>query len=132
MIDRDMLSHSEDDMANIIEHCKHADKPYHCFIANPCFEFWLLLHLSDVKTEYADQLEMIHDNPKISNKHTFVSYEVSKKAGHGKKGIKFKDNYLPYIPLAIARAKQFALSEVDLTNSIGCNLWILIEEMQNC
>ena len=131
MIDRDKQSHSEEDMAEIIKYCKLEDKQYHCYIANPCFEFWLLLHLSDVKTEYANQLDQISANPKISNHHTFVSYEVSKKAHHSKGKINFKNNYLPFISLAIARAKQFASSETDLISDIGCNLWKLIEEMQN-
>lgn len=130
MMDRDMLTHSEQDMKDIIEHCRNAEHPYHCFIANPCFEFWLLLHLSDVQTEYADRLALIHDNPKVSAHHTFVSREVSQKAHHGKSNIKFKYNYLPHVQDAVSRAKAFASTEDELINNIGCNVWKLIESMQ--
>ena len=130
MIDRDMLTHSEQDMKDSIEHCRNAEHPYHCFIANPCFEFWLLLHLSDVQTEYADRLALIHDNLKVSAHHTFVSREVSQKAHHGKSNIKFKYNYLPHVQDAVSRAKAFASTEDELINNIGCNVWKLIESMQ--
>ncbi len=132
MIDRDKQSHSEKDMRRIITHCSNAEHPYRCFIANPCFEFWLLLHLSNIKEEYADRLEDIKENHKISSNHTYVSNEVSVKAHHGKSGIKFKQNYLPHVLEAVERAKLFASSEDDLVNSIGCNLWKLIEDMRNC
>lgn len=128
MIDRDAHCHSAQCMKDIVDHCRK--KNYHCYIANPCFEFWLLLHLSDVKTEYADKLTEIKANKKVSNKHTFVSNEVSKKAHHCKSNLRFKDIYLPNIPKAIERAKQFKSDEYDLIDHIGCNVWKLIEAMK--
>lgn len=47
LIDRDAQTHSELNMIECIKHCKQNN--YSCYIVNPCFEFWLLLHLSDVK-----------------------------------------------------------------------------------
>ena len=57
LIDRDKEAHSEADMLELMEYCK--EKQYKCYVANPCFEFWLLLHLSDVEKEYADEIEKI-------------------------------------------------------------------------
>ena len=71
------------------------------------------------------------ENKKISVHHTFVSGEVSKKAHHGKKGIHFKENYLPNVDMAIQRAKCFANSEEELVRDIGCNLWQLFEKMKS-
>ena len=129
LIDRDKEAHSEADMLELMEYCK--EKQYNCYVANPCFEFWLLLHLSDVEKEYADEIEKIRENKKISDHHTFVSGEVSKKAHHGKKGIHFKENYLPNVDMAIQRAKCFANSEEELVRDIGCNLWQLFEKMKS-
>lgn len=129
LIDRDMQTHSEVNMIECIDYCKK--KGYHCYIANPCFEFWLLLHLSDVKKEYNDRLLEIKENKKVSDKHTFVSKEVSEKAHHGKCGINFRKNYMPYIDIAISRAKEFASDEDELLNNIGCNVWKLVEAMKN-
>lgn len=129
LIDRDMHSHSEDSMLECIEHCRKNN--YACYIVNPCFEFWLLLHLSDVKTEYAEKLDKIKENETLSDAHTYVSKEVSSKAHHGKSGIGFRKNYMPYVDTAISRAKEFVSEEVELINNIGCNVWKLLENMKN-
>lgn len=129
LIDRDTQTHSELNMLECIRYCK--EKNYSCYIANPCFEFWLLLHLSDVNKEYSDKLLDIKENKKVSDSHTFVSKEVSLKAHHGKSGINFRKNYMPYIDIAIARAKEFASDEFELVNNIGCNIWKLLEAMKN-
>lgn len=128
LIDRDMQTHAETDMADCIAYCK--ENGYGCYIANPCFEFWLLLHLVDVRDEYCEQLDEIKQNKKVSAHHTFVSKEVSRLAHHGKSGIRFETLYMPNIDRAILQAKQFASAEEDLVHNIGCNLWKLIEELK--
>lgn len=129
LIDRDAKCHSISNMTTCIEHCYQ--NGYRCFIANPCFEFWLLLHLSDVKTEYSDHFEDIRENAKVSYQHTYVSKEVSLKAHHNKSNINFVENYLPNVSKAIDRAKDFAVSSEDLIENIGCNLCQLLEEMRS-
>ena len=42
-------------------------------------------------------LDKIRENRKVSKTHTFVSKELSLRVHHGKKGISFKENYLPHI-----------------------------------
>ena len=37
--------------------------------------------------------DLIKENKKISNAHTYVSAELSKIAGHGKSKIRFKENF---------------------------------------
>lgn len=128
LIDRDTKSHSETNMNECISHCK--TNGYTCYVTNPCFEFWLLLHFSNVIEEYADKLEAIKDNDMLSDKHTFVSNEVSMKAHHGKKGIGFKTKYLPRIDDAISHAKEFPSDVDELVDKIGCNIWKLIEKMR--
>lgn len=128
LIDRDILTHSESNMFECIKHCR--DNGYKCYIANPCFEFWLLMHLADIETEFGDQLEKIKENKKVSEQHTFVSKEVSDRAHHGKSGINFSGKYMPYINKAVIQAKKFPDDEIELVNSIGCNLWRLIEELK--
>ena len=90
LIDRDMQTHSESNMLECIKYCR--DK---CYIANPCSEFWLLMHLADIEVEFGDQLDKIKENKKVSEQHTFVSKEVSDRAHHGKSGINFARKYLP-------------------------------------
>lgn len=129
LIDRDMQTHSESNMSECIKHCR--DNGYKCYIANPCFEFWLLMHLADIEAEFGDQLDKIKENKKVSEQHTFVSREVSNRAHHGKSGINFARRYLPYMDKAVIQAKKFPDDEYELVESIGCNLWRLIEELKN-
>lgn len=128
LIDRDSQNHTESNMQECISYCKQNN--YNCYISNPCFEFWLLLHFSNVIEEYADKLETIRKNDKVSASHTFVSNEVSIKAHHGKKGIGFPTKYLPKIDDAIAHAKAFPSDADELVDNIGCNIWKLIEKMR--
>ena len=128
LIDRDMQTHSKDNMIDFIKHCK--DKGYKCYIANPCFEFWLLMHLADIDEEFGKHLEDIKQNPKISKQHTFVSKAVSERGHHGKSGIRFATQYMPKINHAIEEAKKYASNEEELIDNIGCNLWKLMEELK--
>uniref|UniRef100_N2A5J9 RloB-like protein n=1 Tax=Eubacterium plexicaudatum ASF492 TaxID=1235802 RepID=N2A5J9_9FIRM len=129
LIDRNMQTHSESNMSECIKYCR--DNGYKCYIANPCFEFWLLMHLADIEAEFGDQLDKIKENKKVSEQHTFVSREVSNRAHHGKSGINFARRYLPYMDKAVIQAKKFPDDEYELVDSIGCNLWRLIEELKN-
>jgi hypothetical protein len=107
------------------------EKKYRLYLTNPCFEFWLLLHLCDVKVEYANKLAELLENKVISNRHTFVSNEVSLRAHHAKNigAGKFKSEYLPNIPLAIERSKDFATELEDILDNLGTNLAELLIEL---
>ncbi len=99
MIDRDIYTHSETNMLECIKHCQV--NGYQCYIANPCFEFWLLMHLADILGEFGKSLDNIKENKKVSDKHIFVSKAVSDRAHHGKSGIRFAAQYMPNIDYAI-------------------------------
>ena len=121
VIDRDGGSHTVEQMNSVIEKCRK--KNYLCYITNPCFEFWLLLHISDVKTEFAEQLNDILENKVDTQGNSFVSNLLYDKTGH-RKSIQcktFETYYLPNIDAAIERAKFFA-SEEELVDKIGSNL----------
>lgn len=99
-----------------------------CYITNPCIEFWQLLHVSDVASEYSESLEDILRNKLDEKKNSFVSNLLYEKTGQ-RKAIQvktFEKFYLPNIDLAIERAKGFAPSD-QLLEKIGSNLWELIE-----
>lgn len=123
VLDRDCGSHSRQLMLNCVDKCTQSG--YKCYITNPCFEFWLLLHLCDVKSEFSDQdLNDLYSNNKISSHHTKVSYEVSKRACHRKtiSSKKFNEFYYPNIPQAIKNAKAFTSTFPDLLDKLGTNV----------
>ena len=123
VLDRDCGNHSQELMEQCVALC--SSKGYNCYVTNPCFEFWLLLHLCDVKSEFTDleQVELLQ-NAKISKSNTKTSFEVSKRAHHGKSigAGAFIKHYFPNISHALARSKQFANDYPDLYNKLGTNL----------
>ena len=126
VIDRDCGSHSAKQMKSVVEKCN--EKNYLCYITNPCIEFWQLLHVSDVASEYAELLEDILRNETDEKKHTFVSNLLYEKTGESKaiQVKSFEKYYLPNVDLAIGRARGFAQSD-QLLEKIGSNLGELIE-----
>lgn len=126
VIDRDCGCHSVEQMNSVVKKCK--EKGYLCYITNPCIEFWQLLHVSDVASEYSESLEDILRNESDNNHNSFVSNLLYEKTGQRKaiQAKTFENYYLPNIDLAIERAKGFAPSE-QLIDKLGTNLWELIE-----
>ena len=126
VIDRDCGSHSIEQMNRVLGKCMK--KNYLCYITNPCMEFWQLLHVSDVATEYAESLEDILRNELDKKKNSFVSNLLYVKTGQRKaiQAKTFEQFYLPNIDLAVERAKGFAPSD-QLLEKLGSNLWELIE-----
>lgn len=130
VLDRDCDSHSRQQLEECIKHCR--EKGFGFYLSNPCFEFWLLLHLCDVMEEFDEgQQQQLLENPKVSYQHTMVSREVSERAHH-KKTIKaghFRNKYLPNIRTAIRRSKDFATQLPELMDNLGTNIPDLLEEI---
>lgn len=129
VIDRDYKSHSVEQMKDIVQQCN--DKGYMCFVTNPLFEFWLLMHLIDIKKIYGEDLSDFLTNNSVSNQHTYTSEKVSEIAGHAKsiRESTFVKYYLPNIDHAIYQAKtEFSTNLFELigkTDSIDAKKGVL-------
>ena len=122
VIDRDAGNHSPENMARIFDECD--EKGYRCFLTNPRFEFWLLLHVAGVKSEYPDELEKMLDfNDETVDKH------LLEKTGGGKKIQRktFDTYFLPNIDTAIERANGLCTSRNELLDQLGSTLGELFE-----
>lgn len=122
VIDRDAGNHSPENMARIFDECD--EKGYRCFLTNPRFEFWLLLHVADVKSEYPDELEKMLDfNDETVDKH------LLEKTGGGKKIQRkiFDTYFLPNIDTEIERANGLCTSRNELLDQLGSTLGELFE-----
>lgn len=122
VIDRDAGNHSPENMERIFDECD--EKGYRCFLTNPRFEFWLLLHVADVKSEYPDELEKMLDfNDETVDKH------LLEKTGGGKKIQRktFDTYFLPNIDTAIERANGLCTSRNELLDQLGSTLGELFE-----
>ena len=105
------------------------------YLSNPCFEFWLLLHLCDIKNQYAleqlkEWLQNADGSENVQGSHQ-IEVEVSAIAHHKKRisqGI-FDSKYWPNISVAIERSKEFAIDLPDLMDNLGTNLSDLLLEI---
>lgn len=118
VLDRDYKSHTVLQMQKIVKECNY--KQYKVYITTPLFEFWLLLHLVDIKSLSEEELKCIKINNGVSEKHTYTSKRVSDIAGHSKSisDKVFKEFYLPKIDYAIKQAKAL---NVNINELIGDN-----------
>lgn len=131
VIDRDAHNTSEQQLRDIYSHCKQEN--IHCYITNPCFEFWLLLHLSDVEHDYKGKEAQLLENRKgPTGKRTFVGGEVHRLAQHDKHIPEhtFAEHYLPNVDVALARLAAFATEKEDLLTKLGSNLAELFETLR--
>lgn len=127
VLDRDMESHTLESLERILQ--KSRDRGYICCLTNPCFEFWLLLHLVDVKALVGSaELSRLRDNKKISRMHTYVSRKVSEIAGHAKRisARSFDVHYWQSLEKALLAARAFATKNEDILCQVGTSLPDLI------
>lgn len=128
ILDRDCKSHTSEQIKQVFERCD--EKGYRCFFTNPCIEFWLLLHVADVKKEYSDELDMIRKNPVDAQKNTYVSNLLHDKIGIRKKiqEKSFKKYFLPNIDNAIKQVNDdFCINRDGLLDELGSNMGELFE-----
>lgn len=114
VLDRDAANHSPQSLSSLFQQCD--EKGYQCFMTTPRFEFWLLLHVSDVATEYADELsKMLDPSDKSVNIHLLEKTGINKKI-HQKT---FEQYFLPNIDNAIERTSSFCTQRDDLLNQLA-------------
>lgn len=130
VLDRDCGAHTEDAVGALLLKCKQ--EKIICCLTNPCFEFWLLLHLVD-KGELLkpEELERIKENARSSQKHTYVSKKVSDLAKHAKRipSTTFDTYYWERLPYAMEAAQAFATKNEDLIERVGTTLPDLIDKL---
>ena len=125
IIDRDKGSFKQSQYNEVVTICK--ENNHNLGISNPCFEFWLLLHLSNCK-EY--DIEDIGINRKVSKSKRFLERKLADKlnGSYNKSNIKFeqfKDN----INTAIENEKLYELDIKKLESNVGTRVGLIIENM---
>lgn len=127
VFDRDRESHSRDCIEDVISKCSR--RSFICRLTNPCFEFWLLMHLVDIKTLASpEQRGRIAVNVRVSKNHTYVSRLVSEIARHAKyiSTAVFDRFYKCNLQKAMETASAFASRNEDIMNDIGTSIPVLL------
>lgn len=124
VVDRDRQNVSKKQIKSIIEKCNK--EGYNLALSNPTFEFWLLLHLKNIKEYSYDDLL---DNNKVNKSRRFIDKELSNLlGGYNKKKLKFSD-FERGITNAIKRAKKLDTKNDELVDKLGSSVCLLVEKV---
>lgn len=124
VVDRDKQNVSKEQLIAIIDKCKK--EGYNLALSNPTFEFWLLLHVSDLK-EYSK--EDLLTNAKVNKKRRFIDKELSTLlSGYNKNNLKFK-KFEGGIKDAVLRANALPTDNNILLNELGTSVSVLVGKL---
>lgn len=125
IVDRDPDSFTKEQYKELLQ--REQQKEMIFCVSNPCFEFWLLLHLPDC-TEY-EASELLENKKQNKNRNYIEKCLQEKLGGYNKSRIHFARIYKDKIKEAISRSKMFVTTSSDLENSLGTSVGILIQQM---
>lgn len=113
---------------DIIKACNNMDNMF-VAVSNPCFEFWLLLHVKDIEEYDDEELKQILQNSKQGNRN-YVDIKIVEVIGsYNKKNLK-ADDFLPSIDDAVVRAKKLDQNQEEYPTSLGSHIYKLIEKIK--
>jgi hypothetical protein len=109
--------------------CK-SEPNFYFALSNPCFEFWLLLHLKDISEFTEDELKLIFENRKVSSKKTYLKKLLSNLLSDGYNEANLQpERFLQHIEIAINRAKAMNIEDEDYPKTLGTDIYKLIEKV---
>lgn len=124
VVDRDKQNVREEQLNAIINKCEK--EGYNLALSNPTFEFWLLMHISDLKGYSKEELL---NNEKVNKTRRFIDKELSTiLGGYNKKNLKF-ENFEAGIKEAIQRANEFPTDNNSLLKELGTSVCVLVDKL---
>jgi len=125
IIDKD----SWKNIPEIIELCK---KQGNMFVAgsNPCFEFWLLLHIKKISDITLVETDLLLKNGKISNRKRYIDTYLGNilDDGYNKTNPK-PERFFPHIKLAIKQGKELNSANEDFPTNLGSHVYKIVERL---
>ena len=134
VIDRDRKSFTAESGGNqyeyVLERCR--ENGFGFYLTNPCFEFWLLLHLDDLSD--LDEEKLLENGMATSNMN-YAEHELRRKLKEAggpnfKKGGYNPSWFMERIDQAISNEKMYCEDEAGLERNIGSRVGILLDEMR--
>ncbi|MEA1875414.1 MAG: RloB family protein [Bacteroidota bacterium] len=126
VFDRDRQNNSKEQVLETINQCQQ--RGYNVAFTNPCFELWLLMHVSDL-SDYDHAILL--DNPKdsVRAKKRFIDKEISRLiGGYRKKNLQF-DRFMPFLEQAVAHAELHCSNPIELADQLGTSVGRLVGEI---
>jgi hypothetical protein len=130
VIDRESVNSRKKNIKNIYPEC--SKKGYFIALSNPLFEFWLLLHVADIKL-YEPKILIQNSWVNASKNRRYIDKELSiiLPNGYNKKKGKFNQDIVSLANLkqALSQEKLFCTSYPDILDSLGSNIGNLIDDI---
>src|SRR5690606_1617922 len=79
---------------SIISACKRQSNMF-VAVSNPCFEFWLLLHIKDISEYDEKELSLLLKNEKVSKKKNYIDSKIGAILGSYNKSNPKPELFLP-------------------------------------
>ncbi len=99
-------------------------------VSNPCFEFWLLLHIKDIAEYDKNELDLILKNEKVSSRKNYIDSKITEILGSYNKSNPKPDLFLPTVDLAIKQAKQLDVNDDEYPEKLGSHVYKVIEKLK--
>ena len=116
------------DFNKLVLECK-AENNFHLAMSNPCFEFWLLLHLKDIAEYSINEQRKIYENKKISNSKNYIDIVISDLQGKSYNKRPDPKIFIPKILKAIERAKKLDNTLEDYPQKLGTHIYKIMEKL---
>ena len=109
--------------------CK-AEGNFYLALSNPCFEFWLLLHVKDISDLSGQELRDIFENKKLGNGRTYLKslLDTLLPKGYSESNPR-PDRFFPHIDLALMRAKTLDNLQEEYPTRLGSHVYKLVEKL---
>ena len=127
VIDLDRWRNRE--LSTVAAQCQQ--KCYELAVSNPCFEFWLLLHVKSVSDYTEEELQEFEENQYVSPERTCLEKELVNVLGSYNKARLNASAFLPFVDNAIQQAKVLDTHpEHRWPNCLGTRVYRLAESIQ--
>ena len=114
---------------DIISECKKQSNMF-VAVSNPCFEFWLLLHIKNIADYDENELALILNNAKVSNKKNYVDSKITEILGSYNKSNPKPELFLTTIDFAIEQAKKLDTNEDEFPQKLGSHVYKVVEKLK--
>ncbi len=116
-------------ITEIVLECKKQTNMY-VAISNPCFEFWLLLHIKDISEYNENELALIQKNAKVNTKKNYVDSKITEILGSYNKSNPRPELFLPTLERAIKQAKELDSNNEEYPKSLGSHIYKIVEKLK--
>ncbi|MFA5815304.1 MAG: RloB family protein [Bacteroidales bacterium] len=123
VFDRDRQNNSTDKILQILDHCQQ--RGYNIALTNPCFELWLLMHVSDL-SDYDPAILLENPKDSIRARRRFLEKEVTRHiGGYRKNNLQF-GRFIAHLEQAVTNSALQCSIPLDLVNQLGTSVGNLV------